>query len=164
MDNHKILEGKKILIVDDEPDILETLDEMLDMCIVDTTRSFEEAKELLDKNTYDAAILDIMGVYGYDLLKIANAKNLPTLMLTAHALSPEDFIKSIEGGAKAYIPKEKMTDIHSYLADMLHRQEGRERHKKWYTRIKPFFDRKFGSNWYDKHKAFWDNYQWLIDD
>jgi len=35
-------------------------------------------------------------------------------MLTAHALSPDNFAKSISGGAKAYIPKEKMTEIAIY--------------------------------------------------
>ena len=30
--------------------------------------SFESAKELLENNVYDAAILDIMGVRGFDLL------------------------------------------------------------------------------------------------
>ena len=41
------LKGKKILIVDDEPDILETLKEMLDMCIVDSATDFETALKLL---------------------------------------------------------------------------------------------------------------------
>ena len=40
-------------------------------------------------------------------------------MLTSHALSPDDFGKSIAGGAKAYIPKEKMADITTFLSDIL---------------------------------------------
>ena len=32
MANNSILEGKKVLIVDDEPDVLKTLEEILDMC------------------------------------------------------------------------------------------------------------------------------------
>ena len=41
MDNLKILENKKILIVDDEPDVLETLADLLDMCRIDTALDFE---------------------------------------------------------------------------------------------------------------------------
>ena len=87
MDTQSILEKKKILVVDDEPDILDTLEELLYMCVVDKAAGFDEAVSLLKKNTYDAAILDIMGVKGYDLLKITNRIDIPALMLTAHALT-----------------------------------------------------------------------------
>lgn len=56
------LEGKKILIVDDDPDILETLTDMLDMCVTDTAENFETAASLLERNTYDMTVLDVMGV------------------------------------------------------------------------------------------------------
>jgi hypothetical protein len=42
--------------------------------------------------------MDIMGVNGYKRLESATAKNIPTLMLTAHALSPEDFFKFPQEG------------------------------------------------------------------
>ena len=60
----KIIEGKYVLIVDDEQDVLDTLVELLDMCKLDTASSFTEAKRLLEENQYDIAILDIMGVSG----------------------------------------------------------------------------------------------------
>ncbi|MBU1696004.1 MAG: XylR N-terminal domain-containing protein, partial [Proteobacteria bacterium] len=50
----EFLNGKKILAVDDEPDILESIIEILDMCIVDTALDFETANDLLQKETYDA--------------------------------------------------------------------------------------------------------------
>jgi len=43
----KIIDGKKILIVDDKSDVLETLINLLSMCKVDTPSSFVEAKQLL---------------------------------------------------------------------------------------------------------------------
>lgn len=49
MDHLKILEGKRILIVDDEPDILETLEELLDVCQTDSASSFESAVTLLKR-------------------------------------------------------------------------------------------------------------------
>ena len=162
MDDLEILKGKKILIVDDEPDIFETLLELLDMCSIDTAPNFETAEKFLNKNTYDAAIFDIMGVQGYDLLKVANQKNIPALMFTAHALNPDDFVKSIEGGAKAYIPKEKMSEIGSYVADLIRSQlEGNQKHSNWFGRLKSFFDQQFGYDWREKRKEFWEKYDWL---
>ena len=48
MSDTSLLDGKKILIVDDEPDVLEVLTELLDMCEVVTASTFEQAKELLE--------------------------------------------------------------------------------------------------------------------
>ena len=47
MSRNDLLEGKRVLIVDDEPDVLESLIELLSMCDVVTASTFEEAKELL---------------------------------------------------------------------------------------------------------------------
>ena len=97
----EIIKGRRVLIVDDERDVLETLIELLIACKVDAASSFEEAKNLLETNYYDVVVLDIMGVNGYELLKIANSKNVPALMLTAHALSKEDLKKSAEARCRA---------------------------------------------------------------
>ena len=154
-----ILKGKKILMVDDEPDVLEQLIELLDMCIVDTAPSFETAQKFLNKNTYDVAIFDIMGVRGYDLLELANQKGLPALMLTAHALTPDNLVKSIKEGAQSYVPKEKMSDITTYLTDILKAHEkGIEKHGTWFARLKEFFDKKFGPGWKEEHKEFWQEF------
>ena len=60
----ELIEGKRVLIVDDEPDVLETLEELLPMCDVVKASSFEEAKEQLEVQYFDIAVLDIMGVDG----------------------------------------------------------------------------------------------------
>lgn len=160
MPNQDILEGKRILIVDDEPDILETLEELLDMCLIDTAPNFETARKFLDKNTYDAAILDIMGVQGYDLLKIATQKGIPCLMLTAHALSPDNLVKSLKEGAQSYVPKDKITEIATYVAETIeaHERGRQERDVRWFGRLKPFFDRKFGKGWRKKDQDFWKDF------
>ncbi|MDQ7783062.1 MAG: response regulator, partial [Desulfomonilaceae bacterium] len=81
MDPQEIIHGKRLLIVDDEEDVLETLIEHLSMCRIDTATTFEEGKKLLEGRTYDVAVLDIMGVRGFDLLDIARARGMPALML-----------------------------------------------------------------------------------
>jgi DNA-binding response OmpR family regulator len=158
MENNQALNGKKLLVVDDEPDMIESLEELLeDTFVIDSAASFEEAVACLKTNTYDVAILDIMGVRGYDLLEATHALGIPTLMLTAHALSPDNLKKSIELGADAYIPKNKMVDISLYVEDVLmSRQDKRRNNFKWYTRLMPLFDKFFGEGWKDPEKAFWD--------
>lgn len=159
MNPAKILEGKKILVVDDENDVLDFLAEALDMCRVDLASTYEEAVELLDKNVYHVAIFDIMGVRGYDLLDIARSKDIPALMLTAHALSKDSLKKSVERGASYYVPKDEMHHIADFLADIL---EAREKNKnvwiKWYERMSGFCDRRFGSGWREEEPEFWDVY------
>jgi DNA-binding NtrC family response regulator len=115
----KMLEGKRILVVDDEPDVLETLEDILSMCEVVKASSFEEGKKELESGSFDFAILDIMGVNGYALLDIAAEKKITAVMLTAHALSPADTVKSFRGGAASYVPKDKINDIPDILVDIL---------------------------------------------
>jgi len=158
MENKQTLNDKKVLIVDDELDTIESLEELLeDTFIVNSASSFEEAVFCLKNNTYDAAILDIMGVRGYDLLEATHTLGIPTLMLTAHALSPDNLKKSIERGADAYIPKDKMVDISLYVEDVLmSRQDKRKINIKWYAGMMPLFDKFFGEGWKDPEKEFWD--------
>jgi len=161
MENKQTLNDKKVLIVDDELDTIESLEELLeDTFIVNSASSFEEAVFCLKNNTYDAAILDIMGVRGYDLLEATHTLGIPTLMLTAHALSPDNLKKSIELGADAYIPKHKMVDISMYLEDVLiSRQDKKKNNFKWYTKFIPLFDKLFGEGWKDPEKEFWDEFE-----
>jgi DNA-binding response OmpR family regulator len=118
MSEGSLLKGKKILIVDDEADILETLEELLPMCRTLRASTFQEAKALLETESFDAVVLDIMGVRGYDLLKIATLKEIPALMLTAQAFTPADMIKSVKEGAVSYIPKEEISRIEEFLNDI----------------------------------------------
>lgn len=153
------LEGKRILIVDDEPDILETLEELLDMCQIEKASSFNEAKSLLESKAFDMAILDIMGVDGYKLLQIANQKKVIAVMLTAHALSVEDTIKSYKEGAASYVPKDEMHNITTFLEDILEAKEkGKHFWWRWMDRLASYYDEKFESDWRYKDKDFWRSY------
>jgi len=155
----EILKGKKILAVDDEPDILETLEELLDVCEVETASTFESAKELLETRDYDVVILDIMGVKGFDLLEIATRKKIPAFMLTAHGLNPDNLVGSIKLGAKSYIPKDKMHDIDIFLKDLfLAQEEGVEKSGNWFARLSSFFDKRFGHGWKNNDKKFWKEF------
>jgi DNA-binding response OmpR family regulator len=151
------LEGKRILAVDDEPDVLDTLEELLgdySGLILDRATSYESGFHLLRSWSYDAVILDIMGVRGFDLLNASVHLGFPTVMLTAHALSAEALKKSIELGARAYIPKEKMIDIAAFLEDVMTLEHGSSV-SKMFQRLGGFFNKKFGSQWMEDEKTFW---------
>lgn len=157
MAEKNLLGGKRVLIVDDEPDVLKTLEELLTMCDVTTASSFDEAKELLDTQYFDLAVLDIMGVSGYELLEIANNKEVIAIMLTAHALSPEDTVKSYKEGAASYIPKEEMGNITTFLNDILEAKEkGKNLWWRWLDRFASYYDRKFGPDWREKGTDIWE--------
>jgi CheY-like chemotaxis protein len=154
----KVIAGKYILIVDDEKDVLDILVELLDMCRIDTASTFDEAKKLLEENEYDIAVLDIMGVDGYELLKIANSRNIPAVMLTAHALSSDNLKRSAEEGAAYYAPKDKMNDIALFLADVFEAlDEGKSPWTRMFNRLCGFYDKKFhGTDWREKEKKFYE--------
>jgi len=157
--NEDILKGLKVLVVDDEEDILESLEETLDMCNLDKAGDFETASDLLEKNSYDAAILDIMGVRGYDLLDITTSRKIPTLMLTAHALSPDNLVKSLKKGANAYVPKDKIAEIDVFLRDILEEKPQKGGLGRWFDRLESFFEDKFGEYWKEKSDPeFWRRY------
>jgi len=156
-----MLQGKKVLAVDDEPDVLDVLVEILDMCEVTRASTFDEARDLLEKERFDLAILDIMGVDGYRLLNIAKRKNLTAVMLTAHALTPDNLVKSIEGGADSYIPKEQMANLTTFLTDILKSQDkGESPWQAWRRQaVESYFDKKWGRGWKESHKAFWEDFR-----
>jgi DNA-binding NtrC family response regulator len=153
------LKGKKVLIADDEPDVLETLEELLPMCEVVKASTFEEAREELENRTFDFAILDIMGINGYKLLEIAVAKKTTVVMLTAHALTPQDTVKSFKGGAASYVPKDEINHITTFLIDILEgRKKGKSLWWKWMDRMEAYYDAKFGKEWKKDDKDFWDRF------
>lgn len=159
MTEDSILYDKRILVVDDEPDILETIEELLYESQVDTASTFDEAVSLLKTNTYDVAILDIMGVNGYELLKVTHKLGILSMMLTAHALTPEHLKNSIEKEADAYVPKDMLAEVPLYVSDLLNaKKAGKKVHIRWFSLLKPVFDKLFGEGWRKKDKDFWDEF------
>ena len=159
MTAHDLLKGKRVLLVDDEPDVLDTLADLLPMCEVVKASDFKTAKDYLETRHFEMAILDIMGVDGYKLLEIAAGRKVFAVMLTAHALSPDNVVKSYREGAASYLPKEEMINIASFLEDILEaRQQGKSPWIRWYARMASFFEKKFGPDWQKKDKDFWENF------
>jgi len=153
MSSDSPLKGKTILVVDDEPDVLETVAEELDMCIIDKAQDYSTALQFLASYTYDIVVLDIMGVNGFDLLQNAVDKGFPAVMLTAHALTPEALKKSIKLGAVTFLPKDKMSELKSFLEDVV-LGEGKPIWQKFFEKLGAYFSKYFGPDWVERDQFF----------
>lgn len=153
-----VLNNKRILAVDDEPDVLDSLEDLLsnyEGLMFDRAGDYDTGYQLLRSWTYDAVILDIMGVDGFNLLNASIHLGFPTVMLTAHAFSMDNLKKALEMGARAFIPKEEMVEMPAFLEDVLTLSHASSL-AKTFNRLVGFFNKKFGSQWMESKKHFWD--------
>lgn len=104
------MEDFRVLIVDDEPDFLETIVKRLLKRKIDATGvdSGKEALEILEREPFDVVILDIRmpGMDGIDTLKEIKRKRplMEVILLTGHA-SVESGMQGIQYGAFDYVMK-----------------------------------------------------------
>ena len=156
-----VLNGKRILAVDDEPDVLAVLEDEIKgaapKCKFEKATTYEDAVKKLESETFDVVVLDIMGVRGFDLLDLAVKRNFRVAMLTAHALSPEALKRSFEMKARAYLPKEKLGEVVPFLEDVL-KYEYLPGWKRLLEKLKGFFDSKFESDWEKRTGLPWQEW------
>jgi CheY-like chemotaxis protein len=153
MSSESPLKGKVVLVVDDEPDVLETVEEELDMCMVHKAQDENTAVQYLASYTYDIVILDIMGVNGFSLLQNSVDRGFPTVMLTAHAVTPEALKKSMKLGAVTFLPKDKMSVLQSFLEDVV-LGEGKPVWEKFFDKLGSYFNKRFGPDWVERDRYF----------
>jgi CheY-like chemotaxis protein len=158
-----ILNGKRILAVDDEPDVLAVLEEEIvgyaPTCKIEKATTYQEATQKLESQSFDAVVLDIMGVRGFDLLDQAVKKNFQVAMLTAHSLNPESLKRSIEMGARAYLPKEKLGEIVPFLEDILESADGLSGWGRLMNKLDGYFTRRWGELWKKSEEKFWKDFE-----
>jgi len=105
-----MMKAPKILVVDDEPAIRETLAEMLNAEGRDvvTAGTGEEALSILEDESFDLMLLDLImpGLDGLQVMQKAHrlAPNMVIIMLTAHGTLPSA-IQAMRHGAHDYILK-----------------------------------------------------------
>lgn len=121
--------SKKILIADDEVDIVETLQFMLEAEGFDCAVAYdgEDALNLAKEINPDLMILDVMmpKINGYKVCRLlkfdAKYKDIPILMVTARS-QEEDKMIGEETGANEYITKpfeieEVVAKVKTYLGE-----------------------------------------------
>ena len=153
------LKNKHILAVDDEWDVLETIQEILEEAKIDVAQDYETASEKISQTQYELAILDIMGVNGIKLLEECVKRNIPAIMLTANSMNPESLVESIKKGAISYLSKEHLSVLDSLVTELLSAQkQGESTWKLLFEKLGSHFNKRFGKNWKDDDKEFWDKF------
>jgi CheY-like chemotaxis protein/anti-sigma regulatory factor (Ser/Thr protein kinase) len=126
--------GLRVLIVDDEPAVLEALALVLrgEGCEVVKCRSVPRALAALRRGRWDAVISDIAmpGDDGYTFMRRLRdqdplgRRHIPAIALTAHA-RPQDELRAIEAGFDVHLPKPvEAEDLVGAIADIVERQGG----------------------------------------
>jgi phosphate regulon transcriptional regulator PhoB len=121
------VESKKILLVDDEPDLRELVSYNLkkEGYQVLAAADGEQALEKMRKVSFDLIILDVMlpGIQGMDLCRMIRkspkTESVPLLMLTARS-GVEDKVRGLDTGADDYMtkpfsPKELIARVRALL-------------------------------------------------
>jgi two-component system, OmpR family, response regulator len=124
----------RILIVEDEPDLLQSLAKALreDGYAVDTAEDGEEGLFKAESWSYDAMILDVMlpGFDGWEVLKrLRKTKKTPVLMLTARDRS-SDRVRGLDTGADDYVVKPfDLPELRARLRALIRRAAGEARNR-----------------------------------
>jgi DNA-binding NarL/FixJ family response regulator len=153
-----VLNHKRLLIIDDEPDVLEVIEEEILQSSpdskIDKASDYEYAAKFIKSNKYDLVILDIMGVRGYDLLEMAVSSKFKAIMLTAHAMWPEALKKSHDLGASGYLPKDKLGDLVPFLEDVL-QNDYKTAWAQLMKKLDKYFREQWGNDWREREVINW---------
>ena len=119
---------EKVLLVDDEEEFLEIMAERMRARDIEvtTTTSAQEAIDLIDKNIFDAVIMDFMmpEIDGIQALKTIREKNpeMQIILLTGHA-TIEKGVEAIKAGAYDFIEKPADLDALSEKIKQAHHKK-----------------------------------------
>lgn len=118
----------KIILIDDEPLILNLIEELMEeekeFEVASITSTREEFLSFVSKDPYDVAVIDISvedSEGGFDILKSMKERNinLPAIILSAHD-EMHYGLKSLQAGAKAFINKSRIcSDLVPALKEVL---------------------------------------------
>ena len=135
----------RILIVEDEPDLLDALKKQLQSSgySVDACGNGLDAEDYLKMATYDAVVLDIMlpGIDGLTLLKKMRAEGNTTHVLLLTALdSIENKVNGLDAGADDYLVKPFAYDeLLARLRVLLRRRSGQTTNVLEYGGFSPLY-------------------------
>ena len=111
--------GKRILVIDDDPDLLEILEEEILAAHpdfkVEKAHRFCQAVEKMTCITYDAVILDMTNGYAFKLLQLAQSRHLRVGLLTTYPILPKHPRLPTQMAARAFLSKERLGDVVPFL-------------------------------------------------
>src|SRR6202012_383094 len=122
----------RILIVEDEPDLLASLAQALreEGYAVDTANNGDDGFYKAENYNYDAIVLDVMlpKLNGWEILaRLRKTKKTPVLMLTARDQS-RDRVRGLDTGADDYVVKPfDLPELFARLRALIRRSAGQTR-------------------------------------
>ena len=99
----------KVLVVDDEPTILEIVGRYMERAGFETFGAADgfEALRLAEEHTPDLVVLDLMlpGIDGIDLIKVLRLRSQAGVIVVSGRLAPDVFAQVVDAGADMYLAK-----------------------------------------------------------
>jgi hypothetical protein len=118
-----VLMGRRILAVDDKPDVLTVLrkeiSESCPECRFETATTYQEAIEKIMSWTYDAVILNGMGTRDFDLLEWVLVRKFPVAILTTPSVNLKTLNHVNKKATRFYLPIEKLSEIVPFLEEVI---------------------------------------------
>ena len=108
-----------VLVINNEQDIIDSLEEELNMCMLHKASEYNTALAYLENRFFDIVILDIDRVNGPQLLEKSLSRGFITVILLRHTIDKDALKKYRDLGALLFIKKEKLSEIRTVLEDAL---------------------------------------------
>lgn len=135
----QILEGKRILVVDNEREILNMVSQALAASEVVAVGNADEARPLIARESFDLVILDTARANGCALLDDCHANKLPAAMLTPREVEVRRLNEAMKRGAKSFFPRDDVQRLSKSVADLLEHLEKETYWTRLSRRIKAGF-------------------------
>ena len=154
MTNNSFLTDKRILVVDDEWDVLESIyDHLSSARSLDITSDRDNALDCIANNPYDFAILDIMSDHGIELLEECVKKDIPAIILISATAPRELLMTAVKKGAVSYLAKKHTDELKTLIYQLFESQEQGD--PAWKLMFKKLQEITNGDFWTGSEKK-WD--------
>jgi hypothetical protein len=113
--NHSNHRGKKILIVDENPEMLSFLEGETSKIGLNyqfaKVDSLTQAVDSMISGGYDLMILDFSGIRGPYFLNLAFLREIPVFLLVSFTFFPLEAEHLLEKGVEGLLPRENLSEI-----------------------------------------------------
>ncbi len=155
MQTNSFLKDKQILAVDNEWDVIETIQDVLSGACLDVTRNHERALEKIELTQYDLAILDIMDDHGFLLLEECVKRDIPAIILISVTAPRELLMKAVKKGAVSYLAKKHLDELGTLIHQLFSSQnQGNPAWKVMFKKLKGY-NKRFKDKMEDINGDFW---------
>ena len=150
---------KHILIVDDDVAVTNYFKVFIAQTGLFETTVMNDPRKvmpLLEKEEFDIVLLDMdmPNISGMDILHEMNKQAINVSVVVLTGVNDVDLaVKSMKLGAVTFLPKDKMSELQSFLEDVV-LGGGKPVWEKFFDKLGDYFNKRFGPDWVEKDKYF----------